>query len=84
MAVATSSSQEHALGNLEKEGILGYFQAVITGNMVSRGKPWPEIYEKACRALDLPQETESAEIPVQSRMPQEQDPGTAAGLQTNR
>lgn len=56
MAVATSSSQEHALGNLEKEGILGYFQAVITGNMVSRGKPWPEIYEKACRALDLPPE----------------------------
>ena len=54
MAVATSSSQEHALGNLEKEGLLGYFQAVITGNMVSRGKPWPEIYEKACRALDLP------------------------------
>ena len=30
------------------------------------------------------QETESAEIPVQSRMPQEQDPGTAARLQTNR
>ena len=56
MAVATSSSQEHAVGNLEKEGIREYFQTVITGNMVSRGKPWPEIYEKACRALDLPPE----------------------------
>lgn len=56
MAVATSSGQEHAVGNLKKEGIFQYFQAVITGNMVSRGKPWPEIYEKACQALDLPPE----------------------------
>ena len=54
MAVATSSSQEHALGNLEKEGISGYFQAVITGNMVSRAKPDPEIYLKACQGLKLP------------------------------
>lgn len=56
MAVATSSSQEHAEENLRKEGILQYFQTVITGNMVSKGKPWPEIYEKACRALGLPPE----------------------------
>ena len=54
MAVATSSSQEHAVGNLEKEGIREYFQTVITGNMVSRAKPDPEIYLKACRGLKLP------------------------------
>lgn len=53
MAVATSSSEEHARGNLEREGILQYFQAVITGNMVSKGKPYPEIYQKACKALGL-------------------------------
>ena len=54
MAVATSSSQEHAVGNLEKEGIREYFQTVITGNMVSRAKPDPEIYLKACQGLRLP------------------------------
>ena len=54
MAVATSSSQEHAVGNLEKEGIREYFQTVITGNMVSRAKPDPEIYLKACQGLKLP------------------------------
>ena len=53
MAVATSSGQEHAEVNLKREGIFQYFQAVISGNMVSKGKPWPEIYEKACRALNL-------------------------------
>lgn len=53
MAVATSSSQEHALGNLEREGILEYFQAVITGNMVEKAKPHPEIYLRACQALGL-------------------------------
>ena len=53
MAVATSSSQEHAVGNLKKEGIREYFQTVITGNMVSRAKPDPEIYLKACQGLNL-------------------------------
>lgn len=53
MAVATSSSREHAESNLKREGIWKYFQAVITGNMVTRGKPWPEIYEKACIAINL-------------------------------
>lgn len=53
MAVATSSSREHAVGNLKKEGIEDYFAAVITGNMVSEAKPSPEIYEKACRALGV-------------------------------
>lgn len=58
MAVATSSSGEHARRNLRQEGIEGVFTAVITGDMVSRAKPDPEIYEKACRALGLlPQET---------------------------
>lgn len=58
MAVATSSSREHALGNLKKEEIEDYFSAVITGNMVAEAKPSPEIYEKACKALQVdPRET---------------------------
>lgn len=53
MAVATSSSQEHAFGNLKREGIRDYFQMVVTGNMVKRGKPEPEIYLTACKGLDV-------------------------------
>lgn len=53
MAVATSSSHDHAVNNLKQEGILEYFQTVITGNMVSEAKPSPEIYQKACLGLGL-------------------------------
>lgn len=53
MAVATSSSQEHAFGNLDREGIRDYFHTVVTGNMVKHGKPEPEIYVTACKELDV-------------------------------
>ncbi len=53
MGVATSSSGEHAFGNLKREGIEDYFQAVITGNMVEHGKPEPDIYIEACRQLHI-------------------------------
>lgn len=53
MAVATSSSHEHAVNNLKQEGIFDYFKVVITGNMVTEAKPSPEIYLKACRELKI-------------------------------
>lgn len=53
MGVATSSSEEHALGNLKREGIHDYFQAVITGNMIEHGKPEPDIYVEACKRLHV-------------------------------
>ena len=52
-AVATSSSQEYALGNLNRAGIFSYFSGFIAGNMVSHGKPHPEIYLKACEQLHV-------------------------------
>lgn len=53
MAIATSSSYEHARRNVEKERIAGYFQGMVTGNMVTEGKPSPEIYRKACELLSV-------------------------------
>lgn len=51
-AVATSSSREHAFANLERAGILRRFRAVLTGDMVTEGKPSPEIYLKACALVE--------------------------------
>ena len=53
MAVATSTHQIHSIPALETQGILPYFQKVITGDMVKKGKPDPEIYRKACEALGV-------------------------------
>ncbi|UWP60600.1 HAD family hydrolase [Ruminococcus gauvreauii] len=53
-AVATSSSHDRTLKNLKGAGILEDFQAVITGGMVAEAKPSPEIYLKACAALEVP------------------------------
>ena len=36
IGVATSSSEEHAVSNLKREGIFDYFDSVITGNMIER------------------------------------------------
>jgi HAD superfamily hydrolase (TIGR01509 family) len=51
-AVATSSSHDRTMKNLEGAGLTEEFQAVITGEMVSEAKPSPEIYIKACRMLE--------------------------------
>ncbi len=52
MAVATSTRHASAVNKLSRSGILGYFQRVIGGDEVREGKPHPEIYLKAARALD--------------------------------
>lgn len=51
MAVATSTHGEHAIPELKRQGVLEYFRAVITGDQVTKGKPDPEIYAAACKAL---------------------------------
>lgn len=53
MAVATSTHQEHSVPELEKQGILSYFTKVITGDMVTAGKPNPEIYRTACEQMGV-------------------------------
>lgn len=53
LAVATSSGREYA-GQLFKEaGMYDYFDGFVCGDMVTRSKPDPEIYEKACALLGV-------------------------------
>lgn len=55
-AVATSTSCKSALFMLEKAGVLPYFDFVVCGDMIQRGKPDPQIYLTACEGLsELPQ-----------------------------
>ena len=49
--VVTSTQQAIASRELGNSGLISYFESVIGGDQVSRGKPDPEIYLTACRAL---------------------------------
>lgn len=53
MAVATSSDREIFMKTLEREGILKYFQKIVTVDEVERGKGYPDIYEEAARRIKV-------------------------------
>ncbi len=53
MAVATSSRSGYALQNLKTAGIYSYFDGLVFGDMVSRSKPDPEIYLRACESIGI-------------------------------
>jgi HAD superfamily hydrolase (TIGR01509 family) len=53
-AVGTSTVWEEASNRLRHHKILEYFQVVIGGDMVTRGKPHPDIFLKAQEALNVP------------------------------
>lgn len=53
LAVATATPRERTLMYLEKINALDYFDAVICGDMVTNGKPAPDIYLTAARELGL-------------------------------
>lgn len=50
-ALATSSDRERAGRYLRSAGLDGRFAGVVCGDMVSRGKPAPDIYRAACALL---------------------------------
>lgn len=52
-AVASSSSADHVLHNLQMHHLNDYFQAVIHGSMIQHSKPEPDIYLEACRQLNV-------------------------------
>ncbi|PXX58689.1 HAD superfamily hydrolase (TIGR01509 family) [Nocardia tenerifensis] len=56
-AIATSSSRERADHHLELAGLAGRFDAVVTRQDVTKGKPDPEPYLKAMAALGGEAET---------------------------
>ena len=53
-AVATSSRGQGARSKLERIGVLSRLRGLVTGDMVEKGKPDPEIFVRAAQALKLP------------------------------
>lgn len=53
IAVATATQRERTIMYLNKIDALSYTDAVICGDMVSSGKPDPEIYLTACAEIGL-------------------------------
>ena len=51
IAVATATQRDRTLLYLEKIDALSYFDAVICGDMVTNGKPEPDIYVTACKQI---------------------------------
>jgi HAD superfamily hydrolase (TIGR01509 family) len=51
-AIATSSSRKNAMRHLGKAGLAGRFHRLVTRDDVSRGKPHPDLFIAAARALD--------------------------------
>ncbi len=51
MAIATSSSRHTALFYAAKANVLSYFDVIISGDMIEKSKPDPQIFETAAEAL---------------------------------
>lgn len=54
MAIASSSPQDMVRRNLERVGILHCFDALVSGEEVSRGKPFPDIFLLAAERIHVP------------------------------
>lgn len=52
-AVASSTRRAVVVKELEEGGLLPYFDEVVGGDMVSRSKPEPDIFLKACENLGV-------------------------------
>lgn len=53
LAIASSSSGEEVTSQMGPLGALGFFDALVTGDQVTRSKPDPEIFLLACEALGV-------------------------------
>ena len=53
VGLASSTKRSSVLDHLERAKIRGYFQAIVTGDMVTHSKPLPDIYLTACRHLGI-------------------------------
>src|SRR5918996_3662727 len=54
LAVATSSVSASARPFLDRHNLTGFFDVVIAGDEIDRGKPQPDIYLRAAEKLGLP------------------------------
>ena len=56
IALASSSRKETVINQLRDAGLLDFFDEIVTGDMVEKSKPEPDIFLKACEKLGvLPQ-----------------------------
>lgn len=53
IALASSTRRQTVMNQLKDANILGFFDAVICGDMVQRSKPAPDIFLKACEELSV-------------------------------
>lgn len=53
IAIASSSTREEITSQLGTLGALELFDAIVSGDQVTRSKPDPEIFLKACDALNV-------------------------------
>ena len=54
LAVATSSVGASARPFLNRHQLTGFFEVIVTGEEVERGKPAPDIYLRAADKLGIP------------------------------
>jgi beta-phosphoglucomutase-like phosphatase (HAD superfamily) len=52
-AIATSTAHQTARDKLERAGLISYFELIVGGDQVAKGKPDPETYLKAAELLDV-------------------------------
>ncbi len=53
IGLASSTRREAVLSELDQDGLTGYFDVVIGGDLLKRSKPEPDIYLMACRELGV-------------------------------
>jgi HAD superfamily hydrolase (TIGR01509 family) len=53
MAVATSTDRSRAEDKLIRTGLMKYFDELVYGDDIENGKPFPDIYLKACEKLGV-------------------------------
>lgn len=53
IALASSTRQQVVTDELRDAGVIEYFDRIICGDMVSRSKPAPDIFLKACEELNV-------------------------------
>ena len=53
VALATSSRESIVMDEIREAGLLSYFDAIVYGDTITKSKPDPEIYLKACGRLGV-------------------------------
>ena len=53
IALASSTKKQKVISQLQDAGILNYFDEIVTGDMVEKSKPEPDIFLLACKKIGV-------------------------------